>query len=214
MDMLGGRDRQAGGTWLAAHRSGRFATVTNFRDAVPASGKLRSRGHLITDYLDARLSPIEFLDSINGDEYAGFNLLVADGSDIAYLSNRGGGIKTLAPGIYGVANATLDTPWTKVQRSKEAMRSLIDAGRANETSLLRMLDDRIKASVKEVDADRMSFERAHAMTAPFIVQADYGTRSSTVLMRDTAGRVRFTEKRFAADGRSSGRSDFTFEVSS
>lgn len=211
-DTLGGRDQQAGGTWLAAHRNGRFAAVTNFRDAVPASGKLRSRGHLITDYLEAGLSPIEFLDGVNGDDYAGFNLLVADGSDVAYLSNRGGGVRTLSPGIYGVANATLDTPWTKVQRSKEAMKSLIDEGRANETNLLRMLDDRSKASVKEVETGRMSFERAHAMTAPFIVQADYGTRSSTVFLRDLAGRVRFTEKRFGTDGRSSGRSDFTFEV--
>ena len=31
-DILGGRDLQAGGTWLGVHRGG-FAAVTNYRDA-------------------------------------------------------------------------------------------------------------------------------------------------------------------------------------
>ncbi len=211
-DILGGRDLQAGGTWLATHRDGRFATVTNFRDAVPASGKRRSRGHLITDFFESDCSPIDFLESVNGNNYAGFNLIVADINDVAYLSNRAEEAISLPPGIYGVANATLDTPWTKVERSKAGMKMLIDAGRANETNFLRMLDDRNKASVSEVESGHLSFERAHAMTAPFIVQADYGTRCSTVLLRDNAGRVRFTEQRFDADGNSSGRSDFTYEV--
>ena len=177
-----GRDQQAGGTWLAVHRNGRFATVTNFRDAVPTSGKLRSRGHLITDFLHSERSVSDYLSEIDADAYAGFNLLVADGMELAYLSNRGDGFRLLAPGIYGVANATLDSPWAKVERSKSGLAALIDSGRANETNLLRLLDDRNKASVSEVRAGRLSFEKAHTMTAPFIVQADYGTRCSTVLL--------------------------------
>ncbi len=211
-DLLGGRDRQAGGTWLALHRNGRFATVTNFRDAVPPSGKLRSRGHLITEFLHSERSASDYLRDIDADAYAGFNLLVADGSELAYLSNRGGGFRLLPPGIYGVANATLDSPWAKVERSKAGMSALIESGRANETNLLRLLDDRNKASVSEVETGHLGFEKAHAMTAPFIVQADYGTRCSTVLLRDHKDQVRFTEMRFAADGSNTGRSDFAFEV--
>jgi len=210
--LLGGREQQAGGTWLAMHRDGRFSAVTNFRDAVATSAKLRSRGHLITDFLESGLTPPAYLEGINGDDYAGFNLLVGDGKDFAYLSNRGGGLKVLQPGIYGVANATLDTPWAKVERSKAILQALIESGRANETKLLRLLNDRDKASVSEVEAGRLSFTKAHAMTAPFIVQPDYGTRCSTVLLRDQAGRIRFTEMRFAADGLERGRSDFAFEI--
>ncbi len=66
--------------------------------------------------------------------------------------------------------------------------------------------------MSEVRAGRLSFEKAHAMTAPFIVQADYGTRCSTVLLRDNMDQVRFTEMRFGADCSNTGRSDFTFEV--
>jgi len=212
-DILGGRDQQAGGTWLALHRNGRFATVTNFRDAVPTSAKLRSRGHLITEFLQSERSSSDYLKGVDADAYAGFNLLVADGNELAYLSNRGGGSKLLPPGIYGVANATLDSPWAKVERSKAAMSALIESDRANETNLLRLLDDRKKASVSEVETGRLGFKKAHAMTAPFIVQADYGTRCSTVLLRDNKDQSRFTELRFAADGTSSGRSDFRFDVS-
>ena len=211
-DLLGGRDQQAGGTWLALHRNGRFATVTNFRDAVPPSGKLRSRGHLITDFLQSERSVSDYLSEVDADAYAGFNLLVADGTELAYLSNRGSGFRLLPPGIYGVANATLDSPWAKVERSKAALAALIESGRANETNLLRLLGDRNKASVSEVETGRLDFEKAHAMTAPFIVQADYGTRCSTVLLRDNKDHVRFTEMRFAADGSDTGRSDFTFNV--
>jgi len=59
-NIVGGRDLLAGGTWLAVHRNGRFATVTNYRDAEPKSGKLRSRGHLVTEFLQSGLSPIEY----------------------------------------------------------------------------------------------------------------------------------------------------------
>ena len=211
-DILGGRDQQAGGTWLALHRNGRFATVTNFRDAVPKSGKLRSRGHLITEFLNSERSPLDYLENTDADAYAGFNLLVSDGTELAYLSNRGGGCRVLSPGIYGVANAVLDSPWAKVERSTRGLSELIESGRVNASTLLKLLGDRKKASVDEVESGHLGFEKAHAMTAPFIVRADYGTRCSSVLLRDNRNRFRFTEVRFAPDGSNSGRSDFTAGV--
>lgn len=211
-DVLGGRDLQAGGTWLAVQRKGRFATVTNFRDAVKPSGKLLSRGHLITDFLDSDLSAIDFLQTIQGERYSGFNLLVADGETLAYLSNRGGDSRSLSPGIYAVANESLDTPWPKVLRSKSALQKLVDAKAVNETELLRLLDDRRKAKSTDVDTQGLPFEKAHALTAPFIVLPDYGTRCSTVLLRDSTGRIRLVEKRFSADGVSTGSNEFSFDV--
>lgn len=211
-NVLGGRDQQAGGTWLAVHRNGRFATVTNFRDAVPPSGKLLSRGHLVTGFLESDAAPLDYLESIDGERYAGFNLLVGDGEQLAYSSNRDGGQRLLAPGIYAVANATLDTPWSKVVRSKAALAELIEAGRANETNLLRMLGDRSKARASDVKTEGLAFERAHALTAPFIVQPDYGTRCSTIVIRERGGRVRFTEARYRPDGSSDGRDDFSFAL--
>ena len=187
-NLLGGRDLQAGGTWLAVHREGRFAAVTNYRDAAaPIRGK-RSRGHLVTGFLQSRLSPAAYIAAIRGDDYAGFNLLISDGTSLAYCSNRSDQHGELGPGVYGLANATLDTPWEKVQRSKSALQELVASQAVNETTLLRLLGDREKGPVDEAQSDRMPFKTAHAITAPFIVLPEYGTRCSTVVLADAEGK--------------------------
>jgi uncharacterized protein with NRDE domain len=210
-DIIGGRDLQAGGTWLATHRNGRFAAVTNFRDAHREHAGLQSRGHLITGFLEADAGALDYLESIDGGAYAGFNLLVSDGTTVAYLSNRGGGQRELPGGIYGLSNATLDDPWTKVTRSRSRLAELIETDNVNESSLLRLLADREKASADEVQTNGLSFAMAHALTAPFIVHPEYGTRCSTVLTIDSNGTVRFVERRFDPDGCQSGESRFDFE---
>lgn len=212
-DVLGGRDLQAGGTWLAVARNGRYAVVTNYRDADQPSPRLKSRGHLVGDFLGGDRSPLDYVASIDGERFAGFNLLVGDGETLAYLCNRDGAARQLEPGIYAVANATLDTPWPKVRRTKAALEKLLASNRANETELLRLLDDRERARVSEVESGPLPFDKAHALTAPFVVMPDYGTRSSTVLVRDSAGDVCFTEKRFDPAGKSTGQSNFRFTVS-
>ncbi|MEJ2127347.1 MAG: NRDE family protein, partial [Woeseiaceae bacterium] len=151
-DVLAGRDLQAGGTWLGVHRSGRFATVTNYRDADAPRAGLESRGHLVTAFLCSGQSPLAFLRSIDVDAYAGFNLLLSDGDTLAYLSNRGGGLQELPPGIYGLSNATLDTPWEKVERSKQRLACLADEDKVNETELLRLLADRKLGPASEAES--------------------------------------------------------------
>jgi uncharacterized protein with NRDE domain len=203
-DIIGGRDLQAGGSWLALHRKGRFATVTNFRDAQQESGKLRSRGHLITDFLSSDLAPLDFLLQVEGDAYAGFNLLASDGESLAYLSNRGVAATALQAGVYGLSNATLDTPWSKVERSKSGMRALLDDNKLNAPALFRLLGDRDKGPADGVEKGRLPFPTAHALSAPFIVLPDYGTRSSSVVLLDRAGRWTLTERLFDATGRQQG----------
>ncbi len=207
--IVGGRDLQAAGTWLALRRNGRIATVTNYRDAELPSAKLRSRGHLVTNFLNSTEKPLDYLNSVDGSAYAGFNLLVGDGESLAWLSNRGGGPQVLAPGVYGLSNALLDAPWHKVVRSKATLTRLIEEDNINETALMRLLDDRDKAPVSEIDSDRLPFETAHAISAPFIVLPDYGTRSSSVALYDASGVWRFRERRFDATGKAVGDSVFT-----
>jgi len=207
-DILGGRDLQAGGTWLALHRHGRIALVTNYRDADQPVAGLRSRGHLVTGFLKSTLAPVDYLQTIDGSSYAGFNLLVSDGRSLAYLSNRGGDLRELGAGIYGLSNATLDTPWEKVERSKARLAKLIDTHSGNETELLRLLADRDKGPADEVKSDRLPFATAHAITAPFILLPDYGTRCSTVVRADRSGIWTFLERRFDPAGTRIGESRF------
>ena len=211
-DIVGGRDLQAAGTWLAFHRTGRFSTITNFRDAEAPVAKLRSRGHLVTDFLESSDAPIDFLANIDGGAYAGFNLLVSDGETLAWLSNRGGSARVLPPGVYGLSNALLDSPWDKVTRSKATIERLIQQDKINETELLRLLNDRLKAPTGEIDTDGLPFATAHAISAPFIVLPDYGTRSSSVAFCDRGGNWRLQERRFDANGTSTGETAFRFET--
>lgn len=208
-DILGGRDRQAGGTWLAMHRSGRIALVTNYRDAARPDPALRSRGHLVTEFLTGHRAPLEYLQQIDPAAYAGFNLLVSDSKRLAYLSNRGGELRELPAGIYGLSNATLDTPWAKVERSKARLADLVATQSIDDTTLLRLLDDRQRGPASEVQSEHLPFATAHAVTAPFIVLPEYGTRCSTVIQAGRGGHWTFLERRFDAAGRQTGESRFS-----
>lgn len=211
-DIVAGRDLQAGGTWLGLHRNGRFATVTNFRDADKPSAKFRSRGELVTEFLLGSLTPIDFMRRINGAQYAGFNLLLSDGDTLAWLSNRADEPKILQPGIYGLSNALLDSPWHKVRRSKAALADLLQRDSVNETALLRLLADREKAPVDEIDSDRLPFATARSISAPFVVHPDYGTRSSSIVLGDDKGGWQIRERRFDASGKASGESAFKIGI--
>ena len=51
-EVVGGRDLEGGGTWLAMDRRGRLAAVTKFRESGPAPVEgSPSRGVLVADYL-------------------------------------------------------------------------------------------------------------------------------------------------------------------
>ena len=73
--IFGGRDMQAGGTWLAMSRNGRFATVTNYQDVKPPSPELRSRGFLVTGFLDGDLAPRPRRGELNSDQSWHLNVL-------------------------------------------------------------------------------------------------------------------------------------------
>lgn len=212
-DILGGRDLQAGGTWLALHRNGRFATVTNYRDAEATSAKNRSRGHLVTEFLQGSETPDSYLRSIDGSKYAGFNLLVCDGKSLGWSSNRGDGVKLLPPGIYGLSNALLDSPWHKVLRGKSGLERVISDNKVNASELFRLLGDREKAPVSQIESEHLPFETAHAISAPFIVLPDYGTRSSNVALCDASGNWQIRERRFDASGARIGESAFRIDES-
>lgn len=208
--VLAGRDLQAGGTWLGASRSGRIATVTNYREDKHKRRGLRSRGEIVTAFLIDNDNPETFSKSIDGDIYAGFSLLTVEGNDLCYVSNRGDAAMLLPPGIYGLSNAALDTPWPKLRRTRDAFSRMIEAGDANETSLMRVMSDRQVASVDEVETGSLPFTLARAITAPFIVTPEYGTRCTTVLLQDRSGQISISERRFDSAGRKIGDSRLGF----
>ena len=213
-NMLGGRDLQAGGTWLATSKTGRFATVTNYREQQPARSGARSRGEIVTDFVTGESDAGSYVSAFAGENYAGVSVLVAntenDNDSIGYTSNRSDAAVTLGAGVYGLSNASLDTPWPKLVRTKEALTALIESNNVNTTELLRLLADKTTAASSEVDNSELPFELARALTAPFIVSDTYGTRCSTTLMISNDGKTDFCERRFDPQGVARGDSNFSF----
>lgn len=107
--ILAGRDLQAKGTWLGVSRGGRFASVTNYRGGHDP-GAAESRGALVNRFLLSDDSPEKYVSKIKPASYSGFNLLVADGEELWWLSNRANGARRLDPGTYALGNDLLDTP--------------------------------------------------------------------------------------------------------
>jgi uncharacterized protein with NRDE domain len=197
--ILAGRDLAAGGTWLGITRSGRFAAVTNFRDPASLRSGAPSRGRLVGDYLRGRRRAESYLRSLAAaaGSYNGFNLLVGDRAGLHYFSNRWDGPCRVAPGIHGLSNALLDTPWPKVERGRAALADLLQGrGAPDPEALFALLADRTQAPDEALPKTGVGLARERALSPLFIETAGYGTRSSTVLTVDCRGVATFWERSF------------------
>lgn len=212
--VLGGRDLTGGGSWLGITRSGRWAAVTNHRDPRPPDPRAPSRGRLVADFLRGDAPPDAYLRDLadTAGEYNGFNLLCGDRDALYWLSNRtDDGPVAVAPGVHGLSNALLDTPWPKVARGSRALSSLVNAADALEPrALLELLLDRTVAADDELPDTGVSSSLERALSAAFIATPEYGTRSSTALLVRRDGRVEFEERSWtpAIDGAATVRHSF------
>ncbi|MBT4522380.1 MAG: NRDE family protein [Halieaceae bacterium] len=212
-NLLAGRDLEQGGTWMGVTRCGRFAAITNFRDPAATAMAPRSRGELPLQYLVGNMTAGAFLNRIaeRSSLYAGFNLLLGDREEMWYFSNSprqtngepAGGSpeppRILAPGIYGLSNALLDTPWPKVERGKQGLTRALQAPVDHDT-LMHLIDDRHLADRNARTAFDISEDMDYLLSAQFIVTDTYGTRSSTTLWSGRDGRVNWRELSFDQHG--------------
>jgi uncharacterized protein with NRDE domain len=213
--IVGGRDLQALGAWFAVDRQQRFGIVTNFREFGRPRRSAPSRGGLVPSFLGSAATAGDFLASIETDApgYAGFNLLLGDRDSLWYASNRADGFaRELPPGIYGLSNEFLDTPWPKLVRVRERFTALLDSERdadpsTLESGLFSLLADREMAAPDALPDGDLSPEWARKLSAPFVLDATYGTRCSTVLTVASGGSMRIAERRFDAAGDVSGESE-------
>jgi uncharacterized protein with NRDE domain len=187
-DVIGGRDLLAGGSWLAITRSGRFAAVTNVRDGRAVAARAPSRGALVRDFVLGDDAPLAYVERIalRGGDYAGFHLIAGEaGSELAHYTNDGGEPRLLERGtIFAISNAPRGESWPKTERAAAAMRVALQSS--------------------DVSASLMTF-----LTTPFggdprgeifITSPSNGTRASTVIVVDGAGRLIFEEKTFGRGG--------------
>ena len=200
--VLAGKDLRAGGTWLGITKNGRIGAVTNFRDPSSMKEGAPSRGRLVSDFLLGQQGPAEYIDKMDREagKYNGFNLIIGDKGQLYWYSNHGHGVRLLGPGIYGLSNHLLDTPWPKVARGKDALTSLLSGQRAPSLEeLFHILADRTVADDASLPHTGVELEWERILSPIFIKSPTYGTRSSMVLLIDADNRATFVEKTFNAD---------------
>lgn len=218
-DLLAGRDLEQGGTWLGIRRDGRWAAVTNFRDLELRQHPL-SRGDLTRDFLSGDTPAVEFIQALRPSmpRYGGFNLLLGDRTGVHYCSNRAPHETALAPGIYGLSNHLLDTPWPKLLQAKSGLHRLLESENPSDEELLATIlaDPTTYEPNPEHHLPAASVDpaRERSLSAAFITTKDFGTRCTTVLTISRTGQTCFMEKSFAPGGELLGQVDYRFRLTS
>lgn len=194
--ILGGRDLEASGTWMAMSKKGKISMVTNYRDPFNINPQAPSRGQLVSDYLLNGDQPEEYLKQVstNGKSYNGFNLIAGSPDELYYYSNYKGSVEKIEPGLHGLSNHLLDTPWPKVERGLEKMKQALSDKIVDPINLFDVLYDSQVAADDKLPDTGMGLERERVLSSMFIKSPGYGTRCSTIVMLNQKNEVYYSER--------------------
>lgn len=230
-EILSGLDQEygkEGGSWLGINKRGKLAAITNFMEGRP-NPDAQGRGFLVSNYLmDKDADSYSYLKKVSteGHLYNGFNLLTAEfrakQDTVCYYGNRGSHQPVrLTPGVYGLSNSLLDTPWRKLLAGKRHFSSVVsDASLSCDglvQELLSVLNNEELNSpdpLQETQGDGYTPSMVRSLSAVCVRAPHYGTRTNTVILIDAEGSVSFTERTMLDGGDTSrwSTSSFTFSL--
>lgn len=198
-ELLAGKDLSQGGTWLGITRQGQFAALTNVREATIQGKTYRSRGEIPLSYLGESPSPTSFTQQLSetAGHYRGYNLLFGGLDKLCYFSNRTTCLQEIPPGVHGLSNATLNTPWPKVSNGVAQLHQAIREPEPNVETIFGILESRAIAEDDQLPDTGIGIELERMLAPAFIQSPEYGTRSSLVLTIDKDNQVTFHEKQRA-----------------
>lgn len=202
--VLAGRDLKKNGTWLGANLRGQIAAVTNYRDPSSRMEDAPSRGLLVSDFLKGPHSPKNYLDIITPryNKYNGFNLILGNANRLFYCSNRGREMQAIEPGLYGLSNHLLNTPWPKVENGTAQLKRLLSAGKEiRPDDIFDFLSDRSFPPADLLPDTGVGQRWERVLSSIFIVSPVYGTRNSSIIFLNKTGKITFLERNFDASGR-------------
>jgi uncharacterized protein with NRDE domain len=211
--VFGGRDLSQGGGWLAVSTRNRLAAVTNVRRMVPPDPAAPSRGALVADFLRVDADAATFAERLRAQaaRYSGFNLLLYDGAALLHVTNQPHfSAQAVAPGVHGLSNATLDTPWPKLMRVTQGLSNWLARAPQEPDALFDLLADPAPADDAALPDTGVGLEMERLLSSPFILSPHYGTRCSSIVAFSADGPRQFLERRYAPDGTVSGDTRQTF----
>jgi len=218
--IFAGRDLKHNGMWLGVSRTGRIAAITNFREPDFRIANAPSRGLLVGDFLVSKQSPQNYIEHVKsmGHEFNGFNLFVGDRSELFYYSNRGNSIKKIKPGLYGVSNRFLDTPWPKVVKGKAGLKKLLDkTEKIDPEDIFGTLKDSSCPPDNVLPDTGIGLTWERILSPLFITSKSYGTRSSSIILMERSDKITFLERTFISENavsREEKTQKFTFNIAS
>ena len=202
--LFGGRDLLHGGTWLGITTTGSIAALTNYRDPADLVRHGLSRGRLVSGFLKGAGDAEEYLECLReaAGPFGGYNLLVGTPCRLHCYSSKTDEAVLLEPGVHGLSNRLLNTPWPKVVRGKQALERSLAAGDPELEDLFAILSDRTHPPDDQLPDTGVGLELERLLSPIFIESERYGTRSCSVLLVGRDGEARFVERSFEG-GRSS-----------
>ena len=220
-DVIGGRDLEAGGSWLALNRNGRFAAITNVRSGTPRRGA-RSRGELVATFARGGETPVSYAreTAAHRAEFGPFNFIVGDRETVACASSLRDKAWPLEPGVHVLSNGPPEVSWPKATRLRERFLALYhglnEAGAASpeaafsevaepeDAALVDLLADVSQPPDDELPETGVTFELERILAPIFIRGEQYGTRASTLAYARSDGGMVLHERRFGPGGAPSG----------
>ena len=200
-EWIGGKDLQAGGTWLAVTKSGKFSAITNHYGSQTEDRRYRSRGELVTNFLLQNVCLDQYSTSLyrNKEQYNGYGLLFGTVFKLRYQSNRRETHIDLSPGVHGLGNHFLNSSWPRVDEGRKQLAN-VAAGPA-EVDSEKLFAILANGRPGKRSQDRMvSLQDVRSVIPselPLFVQLEkFGTRSSSVILVDRFGKVTFEERTY------------------
>jgi uncharacterized protein with NRDE domain len=175
-----------------------MAALTNYRDPASVKRHAPSRGWLVRDYLFSQEDADSYLNKLEkqADQYNGFSVILGDPFRLYYFSNRNGTIE-LKPGLYGLSNSLLNTPWSKVERGKQRLGAILSqTGGPLPEDLFSILKDQTRPEDRQLPDTGIGLEWERILSSMFITSPVYGTRSSSLLLVDRQRRATFMERTY------------------
>ena len=212
--ILAGRDLEAGGTWLGMTKSGKISMLTNYRDLKNINPNAPSRGQLVSDYLISSRTGEAYMQSVESDgkKYNGFNLIVGNPEELWYYSNYRNGITKFVPGLYGISNHLLESPWPKVLIGKQKIAPALQNNDIDPERIFEILYDDHIADDDQLPDTGLPLERERALSSMFIKTPNYGSRCSTVVLVDGSNKVIFAERVYDLETFNYKTNTFTFSI--
>lgn len=191
--IIAGRDLQAGGTWMGVNELGHLALLTNYNEPPEVTVDGPSRGGLVSGYLSGEFGDFDAHLREHGASYAGFNIIFGPWKRLQHFSNRSTGFTPLGPGIHGLANALLNTPWPKVTRGIELLREALAEKKLEVERLFEILNTRVLVGeFPDIGLSKMLERRMSSIRVTAL--GPYGSRVATVLLVDEHGLMRLWER--------------------